>query len=165
MMIKWRDGARSGCSAAVAYEFLENVRKDCGGDLDLDTAVERSRPKDAPLHNELEWNDKKAGHHWRRQQMRRVVRDIHVVRVNAPNTRAYEAIRVEEAPKTEHRVADAAPTHVFRRTEDILADPAGRAELLGQAVRDALAFRRRYASLSELAAVIEVIDTEVAKLA
>jgi hypothetical protein len=78
--------------------------------------------------------------------------------------RAYESVQVEvveddnsdEKPKTQH---------VFRTVEDQLSHPDYRAQLLGQAVRDALAFRRRYAALSELATLIEVIDEVIPTLA
>lgn len=93
--------------------------------------------------------------------MRNITR--HLIQIipgmNVP-VRAYESIRVVE-------VSDRKPPetkHVFRRTEDILADDAGRADLLAQAVRDAIAFRRRYAALSELSQLIEVIDDTISGL-
>ena len=154
--IRWKNGARFKCSASKAYEFFTDVQDANEGNLDLDDAVERSRPKSAPLHNELEWDNAKAGHAWRRDQMRRIVRKLEIVPVktNTP-VRAFEAITIEvvDAPEEKPKTG-----YVFRKTEDILADPNTRAQLLGQAIRDALAFRRRYGALQELAKVTAVID-------
>ncbi|MCP4103650.1 MAG: hypothetical protein GY750_19855 [Lentisphaerae bacterium] len=54
---------------------------------------------------------------------------------------------------------------VFTTTEEILKDPDARAELLSNAIREALAFRRRYSQLSELANVIRAIDDSVGGVA
>jgi len=169
MNVKWREGARVGCSAEAAYRFFERIREENDGDLNLADAVHKSQPKDAPLHNELEWNNKRAADLHRRDQMRRIVRSLQVVRTDmAATPRCYESVKVDvvnDSADSDAPAQQSQPRHVFRRTEDILADPATRAELLGQAVRDALAFRKRYAALSELAHLIEVIDEEVRKLA
>jgi len=159
--LRWKPGSRIKCSAGAAYHFLERIRAENNGDLNLTDAVHKSKPKDAPLHNDLEWNNARCGDLYRRDQMRRITRRLEVIRSDTAPTRAYEAIRVEVAAD-EPTDAPAPVRHVFRRTEDILADPAGRAELLGQALRDAVAFRRRYAALSELATVIAAIDETVA---
>lgn len=162
--VKWKNGSMVGCSAEMAYRFFERIRADNGGDLDLDDAVHKSKPKDAPLHNDLEWNNAKCGDLYRRDQMRKITQKLEVIRPGmTAATRAYEAVNVEVVSDTPKNAQQ--HSYVFRRIEDILADPATRADLLGQAVRDAIAFRRRYAALSELSHLIEVIDAEVKKLA
>ena len=159
--IKWRDGSRYKCTASAAHHFLERIKSENGGEINFSDAVHKSKPKDAPLHNDLEWSDKKCGELYRVGQVKKLTRSIQVV-VKGVETRAYESTRVEvcsaEKPEPEIR-------NVWRSVEDVLADPAARNELLGQAVRDALAFRRRYAALSELATLIDTIDAEVSKLA
>lgn len=162
--VKWKEGSRVKTSASDAYKFFEKVRHENNGELDIDYAVESSRDKTSPFHNELEWNDKIAGHEYRKNQMRYFVRSIEVVREDIKTPiRVYESIKVERVvededdSKNKHR-------HVFKSTEEILSDESGRAQLLSQAIRDALAFRRRYAALSELANIITAIDIEVDKI-
>ena len=166
MKVKWKTGSRvSCCTATAAYRFFERVRKDSDGVVDIDKAIHWSKPKDAPLHNALTWNKDEALAKVQREEMRYAIRSIEVIRNNiATPTRAYESVQVEvievsdtqEKPKVQH---------VFRTVEDQLSHPEYRAQLLGQAVRDALAFRKRYAALSELATLIEVIDEVIPTLA
>lgn len=162
MKVKWREGSRVNCSPAKAHAFFEKIRKECGT-VDMDIAVEKSRPKNAPLHNELTWDDGQAAHAYRKSQMASIVRKLEVVRDDmvAP-TRAYEAVRVE--------ISDAKPVKettrfVYRSTEEILQDPAARADLLQRAIADAAAYRRRYAVLSELSLIIQAIDDSLSNLA
>lgn len=161
--VKWKDGFRTKVSPTVAWRFFERVRAERDGELDLELAVQWSKPKDAPLHGEIEWNDKKLAESARRDQMRRIVRNLVEVRPRMKSeTRVYEQVRVEMPAKSPDKKPEV--RNVFRSTEEILADPAGRADLLGQAVRDALAFRRRYAALAELATLIRAIDETVENL-
>lgn len=164
MKVRWKTGTRIGVKAEVAHRFLERIRTENGGTLPAAEVVRQSKPKDAPLHNEFEWDDKKCGDLYRQEQARYIIRKIEVVRPEMPKvpTRAYESVTVSE-PATAEKPAKQIST--FMSVEDVLRDPAARAELLGQAVRDALAFRRRYAALSELSNLIHVIDEEVQKLA
>ena len=166
MKVKWKTGSRINCcTPTAAYRFFERVRKESDGVVDIDKAIHWSKPKDAPLHNALTWNKDDALRKVQREEMRYAIRSIEVLRddISTP-MRAYESVQVEvveddnseEKPKTQH---------VFRTVEDQLAHPDYRAQLLGQAVRDALAFRKRYAALSELATLIEVIDEVIPTLA
>lgn len=160
--IRWKEGSRVKCDAEVAYNFLEEVRRDCGGVVDIDEAVRRSEPEDAPLHNDLEWDDSKCGVAYRQSQMKEITRKIIVQRVDMPvPTRAYQSVTVIDTTAPEKPVE----RNVYRKTEDILADPVARTDLLQRAVREALAFKKRYQALSELAGIIRVIDEEVGRLA
>lgn len=158
MKIRWKEGSRFKCTPGSAYNFFERVRQENGGDIDWYDAERQARLKGAAIHDDLEWSDKRCGILYRIDQMKRMVRKLEYIpeKTQIP-VRVYESIQVEVAEQgTEPETRS-----VYRKTEDILADPAGRAELLGQAVRDALAFRKRYAALSELAQVIEAIDKTV----
>ena len=162
--IKWKQGTQSRASAADVYSFFESVREKNSGELDIDFAVEASRDKKSPLHNELEWDDKKAGHEYRKNQIRYYVRSIEVVRDDIIHpVRAYESIQVERIVEPDDKNRQKHRS-VFRSTEEILSDEDGRAQLLTRAIRDAVSFKRRYAALSELSKIITVIDSEVEKI-
>ena len=47
---------------------------------------------------------------------------------------------------------------VYRTTKEIMQDPIARDEVLGNAIREAISFRRKYAELSELANVFVAMD-------
>jgi len=152
--IKLRSGFHLKTPVEMAYEEVERVRRLCGGDIDLQTLVDESAPVDALLHKEFEWRDDVAANKWRLHRGRKITQCFEVQIENKPPTRAYEAVFV---PK-ESDESGAEARRVFRRIEDIMSDPVARDELLGQAIRDALAFKRRYGALQELAKVFAALD-------
>ena len=159
---RWKKGSHVSVKADVANHFIERVMGDNDGTLDLDDAVHKSKPRNAPLHNEFEWNNKICGDKYRREQMRYIVRHLEVITKELPGTpvRAYESIELikqdgNDQPETKH---------VFIRIEDILADPVARDNLLMRAIRDAISFRKRYSALSEMATIIHVIEDEIEKI-
>jgi hypothetical protein len=158
MEIKWKDGTRHKTNVEDAYAELERIRKLTGGDLELQVLVNESKPKDAVLHPEFEWSNAKAANHWRLHEARLLTRHIITVEdedAGTPEHRHYESVRiVETSPEDEKPVV----RYAFRRTEDIMADPNTRDELLGQAIRDALALKKRYSGLQELAKVFAALD-------
>ena len=163
MKIRWKEGTRISASASDVYKFFEDIRVRAGGELDVDLAVKESKKKSSPLHNHLEWDDKIASHEYRKIQVKEFIRKIEVIysETNTP-VRAYESIKVEVVDNKSEKPE---VKNVYRRTEDILADPASRSELLGQAVRDALAYKKRYSALSELSQIIDSIDNVIDKVA
>lgn len=165
MKVLWKQGSQvTACTATQAYRFLERNRKANGGEIDIDKAIHDSKPKDAPLHNALTWDKDIALKKLQREEMRYVIRSIEIKRPELPVPhRAYTSIRVEKQMSNEPTDILAVP--VFKSVEEQLADPAGRAALLQSAVKDAIAYRKRYAVLSELANLIRAIDTTVSKLA
>ena len=140
-------------SAQVIGEELDRINNKYG-EIRPQTVVDESRDDDAVLHPEFEWCDPVAAETYRREQARKLLRAIFVVEEDRPKTRAFECVKVvrEEAeePRREERV--------FRTREEIMADPDARAELMARAIRDAVAFRHRFAELSELAKIFEAID-------
>ena len=166
MKVKWKTGSRlTCCTPTQAYRFFKRVMEDSDGVIDIEKAIHWSKPKDAPLHNALTWSKDEALKKVQYQEMRYAIRSVEVVRDDiATPVRAFESVQVEviddEKPEEKPKVQ-----HIFRTVEDQLKHPDYRAQLLSQAVRDALAFRKRYAALSELATLIQVIDEVVPELA
>jgi len=158
--ISWREGAdrHHKTSAKVAYKELERIKKAAGGDLVPSHVVDASRPSSAPLHQEFQWDDVSAAERWREEQARGIIRDVRVVYDQAPSivTRAYQVVNTTAHPNKEGDKPRA--VKVYRTTEEILADPGARADLLMQAMRDAQAFRKRYAGLQELWQIFASMD-------
>jgi hypothetical protein len=165
MKVRYKKGSRiTCCSASLAYKVIEQNRKENGGNIDLDRLVEHSKPKDAPLHNAFDWNDKEIGHKWRRQQARYIVRNIEVVDDKLPTPyRAYESVTVDTIEPESKQQSN--PRHVYRSTAEIMRSESGRAQLLQNAIRDIYAFKKKYAMLSELSILIQTMDGTLDDLA
>ena len=155
MEIKFRKGSRIKGDALTVYTELERIRIDNNGKLTPDSVVSESKNPSSPLHDNFEWNGRKAAHQWRLCQARAVIRSIEIIRIEAPHvhTRAYEVRTEAQKPGIEQA------KKVYQTIDDILADPVARAELMGNAITDAIAFRKRYAALSELATVFREVDS------
>ena len=146
MVYQWKTGSQHKVSAAVAAEVMDKLAAE--ERLNPTELVEESRPEDAPLHSEFEWDDSIAAEKWRKEQAGALIRHL-VVRVEANNTeyptRQYFMVQ-QEANTYE-------PIHVILKDEDKTA------MLLDQAKRELQAFKAKYAGLKELAKVFEAIDT------
>jgi hypothetical protein len=160
MKIKWKDGTRFKTKVEDAHQEIDRVRALSGsGDLNLQDLVDESKPKDSVLHDDFEWSNPKAANFWRLSEARKMQRCLIVEEDKAtgkPEHRYMESVRVVETPKKEGDKPKV--SYVFRRTEDILADPDARDELLGQAIKEALAFKKRFNSLQELAKIFAALD-------
>jgi len=144
MVYSWKSNSRIKAKAEDAAKLFESLER--AGELTPGKVVEVSRPKDAPLHNEFEWNDRKAAGKYREIQARHLIMCL-VVRdetdeVETGPVRAF-------FPVTE----DATYTHINR----ILTDEDMREALLDKALREMEAFQRKYADLQEL----EKVNAEI----
>ena len=146
MVYQWKTGSRHKVSAAVAAEVMDQLAEE--ERLNPTELVEVSRPDDAPLHSEFEWDNNVAAEKWREEQASAMIRHL-VVRIDANGqeypTRQYFMVQ-REANTYE-------PIQVILRNEDKTA------MLLEQAKRELKAFKAKYAGLKELAAVIHAIDS------
>ena len=158
MIVRLKRGARVKTDAETIFSAVEASKAD--GNISLERLVEQAKPKDAPLHKEFTWNNSEAASKWRLQEARYLVRSIEIVHENSPPTRAWEAvtITIDQDPGVE---APPQVQRVFRSVGEILSDPVQRDELLVQALRDAAAWRKRYAGLQELAQVHQAIDAAI----
>lgn len=146
MVYQWKTGSRHKVSAAVAAEVMDQLAEE--ERLNPTELVEVSRPDDAPLHSEFEWDDSVAAEKWREEQAGAMIRHL-VVRIEANEqeypTRQYFMVQ-REANTYE-------PIHVILKDEDKTA------MLLDQAKRELQAFKAKYAGLKELAEVMKAIDS------
>lgn len=151
--VRWRQGSRLKANPAKAYKFVEKIRSANGGVISPEQLVEASRPKTAPTHRDIEWNAEAGLREWQLYQARTILRSFEVTFEEAParTTRAYET-RVTVDSRTEKAAT------MYQSIDELLSDPAERDVLLSRAIRDAAAFRRKYAVLSELSQVFVAID-------
>lgn len=148
MVYQWKTGSRHKVSAAVAAEVMDRLAEE--DRLNAQELVDESRPEDAPLHCEFEWDDSIAAEKWREEQAGALIRHL-VVRIEANEqeypTRQYFMVQKE--------------ANTYEPIQVILKDEDKTAMLLEQAKRELQAFKAKYAGLKELAAVISAIDSVV----
>lgn len=155
MKATWKKGSHGKGDANRCYQELEKLRKRDGFLIPAEV-VKKAQAKRNPMHNEFTWDDSMAAEQHRLDQARLMIRTIEVVHKEAPHiqSRAYHVITRPASNGDNSR-------KVYQSIEEILADPIARDELLSQAIRDALSFRKRYHALSELAKVFHVMDAFV----
>ena len=146
MIYKWKTGFFK-VSPEVAGKEFERLEGTIG--LTAKNVVDASRPKDAPLHKAFEWNNEIAAEKYRQQQAAVMIANL-VVTVPAGDeereTRAFVTLtaRSEEGQ--------------FENIKTVLTVSEKRDLLLEQARKDAKIFADKYATLSELAGVINQIN-------
>ncbi len=133
-----------------ALDELERIQIE-HGTLRPQDVVDAARPDASPLHPYFTWDDEKAGDQLRIMQARRVIATVRVTILSNPK----KVVRV----RSYHSLtSDRISGHGYRPLSSIMSDDQRRAELLATALRELLAFRKRYRDLSELAPVLEAID-------
>lgn len=152
--VRWKQGSRCKGSAEATYKRLEKVRKWSGGVLSAGATLEDARKPSSPLHKQFQWDDSIAAEEYRMDQARYLIRSIEVVYEAAPNVPAQRVYVSTTQPETRGEQE----RKVFRTVEETLKDPVARDELLGNAIRDALTFRKKYHMLSELGMIFKALD-------
>lgn len=77
---KWREGSRIKADPNKAGELFDNLANE--DRLNAETVVEVSKPDDALLHNEFEWDDQKAAIAFREHQGRNIINSLLIVEEN-----------------------------------------------------------------------------------
>jgi len=151
-VVQWKKGSRVTGDAEKIHSELEVIRKK-SGDITPQEVVEKARSKRSSMHRSFEWDDSVAGEKYRDEQARKLIRSIEVIIIEAPDVPA-PAYSVVTRPSK----GEAEPRSVYQSTEEALKNPIQRDEILGRAIREAISYRRKYASLQELSKVIKAVD-------
>lgn len=152
MVYKWKTGFYK-TPASVAADVMEGLSQN--GGLTAESLVDASRPEDAPLHNEFEWNNDKAAELYRQDQARTMIQSIVVINEASPaqeTTRAFVHIQQGESKQYE-------PIQVVIRDEDKLK------LLYETAKRELEAFRNKYKGIKAFEKVFLEIDNLPEKIA
>lgn len=139
MVYAWKPGTRYKVDANKAGAVCEQLEAE--GRLTAKDLLEASRPADAPLHNEFEWDDSVAAEKFRESQAGGIIRSLVVEMVpEKPPVRKF--CRVTQAPETG-----------YTKIETVLTRDDLRKSLLIQAQKDFESYKAKYDSLSELSAL------------
>lgn len=112
--------------------------------------VDVSRPEDAPLHDEFEWNDGIAAEKFRCEQARQIIKNVVTIETSS------EEIREEK--KDRAFVSNGDDKHEYVTLATALSNSKWRESLLESARKDMIAFKIKYYRLVELSHIIKDID-------
>ena len=144
MVYEWKTGFYKvdAETAGMVFAELDNTVG-----LTAKTLVEASRDESAPLHNEFEWDNDVAGELWREQQARTMICNL-VVRTedkpDAPEVRAYVVVSDDNKR--------------YENIHTVLQDEDKTAKLMKAAMRELIAFERKYYTLEAMTGVIGEIE-------
>lgn len=151
MGISWVKGSCFKAKPEVAKQVMDELAAE--GRLSPAELVEVSRPKDAPLHKDFfSLTDREAAQKYREDRARIMIASI-VVTQDAEE---------DEVPVRAFFNIERG-THEYIPTEIIMSDEAKAARLLEIAKKEMIAFRNKYAALTELASVFDAIDSVTAQ--
>lgn len=144
MIYKWKPATRIKTSATQAGAVFEELENTVG--LTAQNLVEASRPEDAPLHKEFEWDDSIAAEKYREDQARYLIRSI--------------AICVEEPEESPVYVRAYFQTtsEPYENIRIIAADSEKKEALLKKALDELRWFKAKYYALKELEPIFDEID-------
>lgn len=141
MTFEWKPGSRFKVDANTAGAVCEQL--EAAGNLSAKSLLDASRPEDAPLHSEFEWNDSIAAEKFREGQARCIIRHL-VVRLDA---------KPDEPVRGFFQITQQEPR--YTNVNAILTQRDLRTELIQQALEEMAAFQRKYGTLTELAMIFE----------
>lgn len=128
--------------AEEAGKVFKELEESVG--LTAKTLVNASRPEEAPLHKEFEWNDDIAAEKYREDQARRMIQALKIVvdDVDVAPVRAF--VNIGE------------PT--YEDIHIVISDEDKRQRLFASAMRELNIFKHKYAALEEFDALFREID-------
>lgn len=143
MQYSYKPGAQLKTPAEVAGQVCQELEE--SGGLTAKRLLDASRPVDAPLHDEFEWDNSEAAEKYREYQAAHIIRCI--------------IVRPEQVEKEPVRAFVNVTDNVrsYRSLDVVLQTTNLREQLLGQALKDLRAFEQKYSTLSELAEVFNAI--------
>lgn len=127
---------------------LELIAKQNGGMINPEKVIAYAKKrKTSALHAWFNWDDTEAAHQYRLDQARKIIRvNVTVMGGDSKPVRAFVSLRSDRG------------VGGYRRTIDVLASPALKADMLTEAKEEMEVFANKYRRLKELAPVIVAID-------
>lgn len=142
MVYQWKTNSRVKTSANVAGAVLSDLESK--NSLTPKALLDVSRPVDAPLHNEFEWDDGIAAEKYRESQAAYIIRSIEVVREDKEPVRAFFKVKQDEPS--------------YQRIDAIVSSKSSYESLLDMAKKEMQSFIKKYSDLEELRPVIDAMS-------
>ena len=133
----------------IKQQFIESLREN-NGLINPEMLVRASKPKNAPTHDDFEWDDSVAGHEFRIWQARKLIAVYVTIIDNGKagiSTRAYVSLSNERGSGGG-----------YRAIIEVLNNSQFRERMFEDALAELQAFRRKYGALKELYEIFEATD-------
>ena len=146
LMYEWSSGAYAHVKPEVAGAVFEELDK--GKGLTAPNLVNASRPEDAPLHKEFEWDDAVAAKLFRENRAMCLINHLRVRvegREDSPAIPAYVRLQTDNSRR-------------YESVPMILKNPQKTTALFDMAMRELESFQRKYNSLEEFARIFAEIE-------
>ena len=131
-----------GLSADTASQALKRI-EDRDSELTAEAVVKDAMPKRSTLHKFFEWDDSKAGHQYRLEQARYLIRHF-IIEVEDTKVATRSWVMVRKGDKSEQ---------VYRDTIIVMDTPEFREQLVGRALDDLNSWRRKHAAVVAVAEI------------
>lgn len=142
MVYQWKTNSRVKTSADIAGAVLSDLESK--NNLNSKALLDVSRPVDAPLHNEFEWDDGIAAEKYRESQAAYIIRSIEVIREDREPVRAFFKVKQDEQS--------------YQRIDAIVSCKSSYESLLDMAKKEMQSFIKKYSDLKELRSVIDAMN-------
>lgn len=147
---KWAPGSTFKTDAQVAGEFIEALRQENDGFVTPEMVWKAAEDPGSPIHDDFEWNERKAAeNHWK-ERARNLVNHIVVVRVQQEpadeGMRAFVSIIVSEKKRA------------YVDIGTVRSDEEMRQCLIKDILAKLNAFKKRYAQITELDEIWAAIE-------
>lgn len=149
MVYRWKIQGLHKADPQVAAEVMYDLSVQ--GKLTGHDLVEVSRPEDAPLHCEFEWDDAVAAEKYREKQARNMIQHL-VVEKNEANGEAGEYPK-----RVFFNIQSEGPE--YRPIEAIMTTPDSVVSLRQQCLRDLINFKLKYQSVLKQTGSLEKLDS------
>jgi hypothetical protein len=133
MIYSWKTGTRIKADATLAAELFDQLAEE--NRLNAESVVEVSKPADAVLHGEFEWDDTLAATEWRKHQARNIINAL-VITEESPKVQP-----VRYAFQIEENTSNYTPLSVIMQSADSVE------ALKRKALSELLAFKMKYSTI------------------
>lgn len=148
----WKPGASCNLDPQVVGEELDRLAGQSPGPIPHvtpESVVEAARPKDAPLHPALTWDDAKAAELHRLNEARTLVRAVRVEKDDSTVSKVPQFVSVR---------VQAIDSSAYVKTAVAMSDEEMRRQVLTDAMRQLRGWQTRYKHLTEFSGVTKAID-------
>lgn len=135
----------------IRKEHIKRVEHlyDVKGFVTPQIVVEDARDKRSPLHELFEWDKDKAAHLWLLKQARDLLTNIKVHIEGSDDVRAFVNVNIKTLRGEKS---------VYVTLQEALSKEELRAQVLNDAYREVLFWRRKYSTLKELSKIFKAVD-------
>jgi hypothetical protein len=147
-VFKFREGSRLSGNAQQVGEALMEIHERKGQLVAPDVVQEASDHKH-PLHPRFEWNDETAGHQWRLEQARHLIRSVVLIETESHGEMA--PVRAFAKITTENRSS-------YEPIMKVMSDSQLRAKVLTEVKEEIRGLRDKLESLNGVAKVLGALQ-------